>query len=354
MQERPVENPRPTSLHHRGEFLQPTEPVEPGVPECLPPLAEEFTANRLGFARWLVSPEHPLTARVAVNRQWAAFFGRGLVATEQDFGIQGEAPSHPELLDWPALELIRTGWSMKELHRLIVTSTVYQQASDVTPELQERDPENRLLARAPRLRLTAEMIRDSSLAASGLLSEKVGGASVYPPQPASVTTEGTYGALPWTPSAGEDRYRRSLYTFSKRTTPFAMYATFDAPSGEACVARRDVSNTPLQALTLLNDQVFVEAAQAFGRELAESPGSVEERMTELFRRCLTRPPTAAELEALTAFHAKQLVRLEQGELDAAAITGAGEGDEADNLPSRAAWTVTARVVLNLDEAITRN
>ncbi len=349
MQERPAENPRPTSLHHRGEFLQPKEPVEPGVPECLPPLPADVPADRLGFAQWLVSPENPLTARVAVNRQWAAFFGRGLVATEQDFGIQGENPSHPELLDWLALELIRSEWSMKELHRLIVTSAVYQQSSNVTPELMKRDPENRLLARAPRLRLTAEMIRDSSLAASGLLSEKVGGPSVYPPQPASVTTEGTYGALPWTPSAGEDRYRRSLYTFSKRTTPFAMYATFDGPSGEACVAKRDVSNTPLQALTLLNDEMFVEAARAFGRELASQTGSVEERMTELFRQCMTRPPSEAELEELTAFYARQLARLQQGELDAVAIAGGGDAAE-----SRAAWTVTARVLMNLDEAIHRN
>ena len=272
MQERPPDNPRPTFIHNRGEYLQPTDRVQPAVLSILPPLPKDVPPNRLALARWLVSPDNPLSARVTMNRQWAAFFGRGLVRTAEDFGYQGEPPSHPELLDWLALELPRQGWSMKRMHKLIVMSATYQQSSRATPELLAKDPENRLLARGPRVRLEAEVIRDAALRASGLLSERVGGPSVFPPQPAGVTTEGTYGGLDWKVSPGGDRYRRGLYTFTKRTAPFAMATTFDAPSGEVCVARREVSNTPLQALTLLNDPVFEEAAQALGRLMAARAG----------------------------------------------------------------------------------
>ncbi len=199
-----------------------------------------------------------------MNRQWAAFFGRGLVRTVEDFGYQGERPTHPELLDWLAVSLVEAGWSMKTMHRLIVTSATYQQSSRLTPLLLAKDPENRLLARGPRVRLEAEVIRDSVLRQSGLLCEAIGGASVFPPQPPGVTTEGTYGGLAWNVSPGRDRYRRGLYTFTKRTAPYAMFTTFDAPSGEVCVARRDVSNSPLQALTLLNDVVFEEGRRRSG------------------------------------------------------------------------------------------
>jgi hypothetical protein len=239
---------------------------------------------------------------------------------------------------------------MKQLHKLIVTSAAYQQASRVTPELREKDPENRLLARGPRVRLEAEMIRDSALRASGLLSAKIGGPSVFPPQPPGVTTEGTYGRLEWKPSQGADRYRRGLYTFSKRTAPYAMLTTFDGPSGEACLARREVSNSPMQALTLLNDPVFVEAAQAFGRTLAAQRGSVEDRVRLAFRRVLTRPPTAREAELLTGYFHAQKRRFEAKELDAAAVAGAGEG----NANERAAWTVLVRALFNLDEMITKS
>jgi hypothetical protein len=347
MSERPANNPRPTFLHHRGEFLQPKEQVEPGVPAVLPPLPADARRDRLAFARWLVSADNPLTARVTVNRQWAGFFGRGLVRTTEDFGIQGEAPTHPDLLDWLAVEFMSRGWSLKKLHRLIVLSATYQQSSNVTPELLKRDAENRLLARGPRVRLEAESIRDGVLRASGLLSPKMLGPSVYPPQPASVTTEGTYGQIKWTPSVGDDRYRRSLYTFAKRTAPFAMFSTFDGPSGEACVARRDVSNTPLQALTLLNDVMFTEAAQAVGRNYTSRGGSVDERLTNLFRRCVTRPPVDGELAALRSFLEVQKNRFEAKELDAKAVAGDGPGD----VNERAAWTALARVVFNLDEAI---
>ena len=260
-----------------------------------------------------------------MNRQWAAFFGRGLVRTAEDFGYQGEPPSHPELLDWLALELPRQGCSMKRMHKLIVMSATYQQSSRATPELLAKDPENRLLARGPRVRLEAEVIRDAALRVSGLLSERVGGPSVFPPQPAGVTTEGTYGGLDWKVSPAGDRYRRGLYTFTKRTAPFAMATTFDAPSGEVCVARREVSNTPLQALTLLNDPVFEEAAQALGRLMAAQGGPVEDRVDALFRRCLTRAPDRDEVSQLAAFFQAQKRRFELKELDAAKIAGPGDG-----------------------------
>jgi hypothetical protein len=350
MQERPAENPRPTYRHNRGEFLQPAERVEPGVLSVLPPFPADAPRNRLGFARWLVSPENPLVGRVTVNRQWAAFFGRGLVPTLQDFGYQGEPPSHPELLDWLAVEFVKEGWSLKKLHRLIVRSATYRQSSRATPGLLARDPDNRLLARGPRVRLEAELVRDAALRASGLLAERVGGPSVFPPQPPGVTTEGTYGSLAWKVSEGPDRYRRGLYTFSKRTAPYALFATFDAPSGEACLARREVSNTPLQALTLLNDTVFVEAARALGTTMAGRPGPVEDRVADLFRRCLTRPPDRDEVALLVRFYGDQKRRLENKELDAAALAGPGGGDAVE----RAAWTALARALLNLDEAITKN
>ncbi len=348
--ERPPENPRPTYLHRRGEFLQPAERVEPDVLAVLPPLPADVPRNRLSFARWLVDPGNPLVGRVTMNRQWAAFFGRGLVRTTEDFGFQGELPTHPKLLDWLAVELVRQGWSMKRMHRLIVTSATYQQSARVTPDLLERDASNKLLARGPRVRLEAELIRDAALKMSGLLAPRIGGPSVFPPQPAGVTSEGTYGPLTWKVSEGPDRYRRGLYTFSKRTAPYAMFSTFDAPSGEACLPRREVSNTPLQALTLLNDTVFVEAVQALGRQLASQPSSVEARARLLFRRCLIRPPSEEELAVLVKFYHTQKQRFEKKELDAAALAGPGAGD----LPERAGWTVVARALLNLDETFTKN
>jgi hypothetical protein len=349
MLERPPENPRPAFQYKRGDFLQPLQKVEPGTLSALPPLPAATPRNRLGFARWLAAPDNPLVGRVTVNRQWAAFFGRGLVRTTEDFGFQGEAPTHPELLDWLAVEFVQQGWSLKRLHRLIVSSATYRQASRASPALLARDAENKLLARGPYARLEAELVRDAALQASGLLSGKIGGPSVFPPQPPGVSTEGAYGALEWKTSQGEDRYRRGLYTFSKRTAPYAMFIAFDAPSGEACVARRDVSNTPLQALTLLNDTVFVEAAQALGRRVAQASGSVEDRLRYLFRRCLTRPPTAKELELLGRFFAAQKQRFESKALDPKPLAGETEADPAEC----AAWTALARALLNLDEAITK-
>ncbi len=349
MQERPADHTRPTFMHHRGEYLDPTEQVRPGVPVVLPPLDKQLPHNRLGLAKWMFQPDHPLTARVAVNRHWAAIFGTGLVATVDDFGLQGELPSHPELLDWLAVEFATTGWSVKQLHRLMVTSATYRQASRVTPELRQLDPQNRLLARGPRGRLEAEQIRDSVLAASGLLKHRLGGPSVFPPQPDSVTSEGLFGKFQWTTSTGDDRYRRTLYTFSKRTAPFAFSDTFDAPSGEACVARRDRSNTPLQALNLLNDPMFMEAAQALGGSFANRQGSLSDRMRQLFEQCLSRPPEPDELTVLMEFFQTQRRHLRSGQLNATALAGEGRGDPVE----RAAWTALARVILNLDEMVTR-
>jgi hypothetical protein len=355
MQERPKDNPRPTHRHHRGEFTQPEEKVSPAVPAFLPQLPADAPADRLALAKWLVSPTNPLTARVTVNRQWQAFFGRGIVATVEDFGYQGDLPSHPELLDWLAVsfrepvEAGGLGWSLKQLHRLIVTSNTYRQDSTVTPPLAARDPQNLLLARGPRVRLEAEVIRDSMLKAAGLLSTKMDGPGVRPPQPDGVT-EVAYGAPTWQPSQGEDRYRRGIYTFQKRTAPFAFTTTFDGPSGEACIARREVSNSPLQALTLLNDPMFVEIAQALGRLAATAGPDDAARFDLLARRLFSRSLEADEAALFAAYLAEQRRRLAAGELDAAALAG-GEPDA--DIQERAAWTLVARAAMNLDETIVK-
>ena len=355
MQERPKDNPRPTHRHHRGEFTQPEEKVSPAVPAFLPQLPANAPADRLALAKWLVSPTNPLTARVTVNRQWQAFFGRGIVATVEDFGYQGDLPSHPELLDWLAVsfrepvEAGGLGWSLKQLHRLIVTSNTYRQDSTVAPPLAARDPQNLLLARGPRVRLEAEVIRDSMLEAAGLLSTKMDGPGVRPPQPDGVT-EVAYGAPTWQPSEGEDRYRRGIYTFQKRTAPFAFTTTFDGPSGEACIARREVSNSPLQALTLLNDPMFVEIAQALGRLAATAGPDDAARFDLLARRLFSRSLEADEAALFADYLAEQRRRLAAGELDAAALAG-GEPDA--DIQERAAWTLVARAAMNLDETIVK-
>jgi hypothetical protein len=333
-----VRDPRVTRRHHRGEYLQPREVVHPQVPEVLPPLPADRKADRLAFAEWLVDPAHPLTARVVVNRQWHALFGRGIVRTTEDFGLQGEYPTHPELLDWLACEFVERGWSLKALHRLIVTSATYRQSSTATEEMLIADPENKWLARAPRLRAEAEGVRDIVLFTSGLLSRKVGGPSVYPPQPAGVT-ENAYGPLLWTVSAGDDRYRRGLYTFNKRTAPYAAFSAFDAPSGEVCITRRDRSNTPLQSLAMLNDEVVVEAARHLASDcVAQSsdPAMVAEL---ILRRCLTRPPSRDELVAVMDFWESQRLRFEKGELNPLEVLNTGpkfawkfDRDESDWSP----------------------
>jgi hypothetical protein len=325
--------------------------VEPATPAVLSPPGPPGAATRLELARWLVDPTNPLPARVTVNRFWQEFFGRGLVATSEDFGTRGEPPSHPELLDWLAASFRDNGWGMKAVHRLIVTSAAYRQSSRPRPELAARDPNNRLLARQASLRLSADQVRDTTLAVSGLLSRKVGGPSVFPQQPASVSMEAFDHK--WEASKGEDRYRRGVYTFLQRLSPFAQGVTFDAPSLSRSCTRRERSNTPLQALTLLNDPAFFEAAQSLAaRVLRESQGGTAERIDHLYRLCLGRAPTGAERERLAGYFEAQLaiVRRESesaGKLFPHKVVGVGT-DEA------AAWVGVSSVVLNLHEFITRD
>jgi hypothetical protein len=355
MKERALDNPRTTRIRHRGEYLNPKDAVSAGLPGFLPGMPSGLKADRLGFAQWLVSPDNPLTARVVVNRHWAALMGQGIVRTVDDFGLQGELPSHPALLDWLATEFVREGWSLKKLHRLIVTSAVYRQSSYLRPELATIDAENRLCARGPRHRLDAEMIRDGALEAAGILSKKMGGPGVYPPQPSSVTTDGTYGALAWVPSTGEDRFRRSLYTFAKRTAPFAMAQTFDAPSGEACTAKRDRSNTPLQALNLLNDPAQLEASRALAHLLIKASPKPEERLDQAFQRILSRSPNREESSALLEFVQGRTTDFLAKPAQAKALLGLSEKDSRPNsaLAEEAAWTSMARLLFNLDETLVK-
>ncbi len=347
--ERPSQYSRNTCVHNRGEYLQPTDPVKPAMLSAFHTLTAKKPSDRLGLARWLIGPGNPLVGRVTVNRQWAAFFGRGLVETLDDFGYQGQPPTHPELLDWLAVEFARRNWSMKEIHRLIVTSATYQQASQFTPELRIRDPENKLLARGPRHRLEAEQIRDAALRASGLLSFKIGGPSVFPIQPPGAT-EGPYAPVDWKVSKGEDRYRRGLYTFCKRTMPFAMADVFDAPNGSVCVAKRQISSSPLQSLVILNDPLFVEASQALGKRMANETGTIEQKCLQLFRRVLSRSPTADEQRLTQDFYHAQENRLNSRTIDASKISG-GSTENSKHTLECAAWTIVARGLLNSYEAI---
>ncbi|MBL9093119.1 MAG: PSD1 domain-containing protein [Planctomycetaceae bacterium] len=357
LRERPADEPRPTFVHKRGEYLQPAAQVEPGALSFLK-VSDAPAVDRLGLARWLVDARNPLVPRVTVNRHWAALFGKGIVTTLDDFGYQGAVPTHPELLDWLAAEFVTPSdadvpWSVKRLHRLIVESAAYRQSSSISPEAARLDPENALLSRSPRLRLDAEIIRDATLAAAGLLTPKIGGPSVFPPQPASVT-EAAYGKFAWKTSTGPDRYRRSLYTFSKRTAPFAMFANFDAPSGELCLPRRDVSNTPLQALNLLNDAMIMEAAEALGKLLAAAAGDDATKLENLFRRILTRPPSAEEARDLLEFYRTERAHLAQAAASPPAAATKGASSAPQVAPEVRAWTLTARALLNVDEAVTRN
>jgi hypothetical protein len=346
MKERPADHTRPSVRHHRGEYLSPREAVKPGVPAVL--LKEQsMPKNRLEFARWLVSEGNPLVGRVTANRAWRAFFGKGLLETSGDFGTQSNSPSHPKLLDWLALEFMEKGWSMKKLHRLIVMSQTYRQSATVSEALLQRDPENRLLARGPRHRLDGEIVRDAVLSASGIMSSQMNGPSVRPPQPASVTGF-AYGNTRWNAAKGDSRYRRSLYTYSKRTAPFAAFTVFDAPSGENCTARRNRSNTPLQALTMMNDEMFLEFSRALALDVVASRTSDSDRMIEIVRRLTTRPPGPEELEWLLEYQQAQLSRLKNGELKAPEILNAKEG--SDELAS---WVMLARAVMNLDETVTK-
>src|SRR5437016_4414776 len=303
LQQRPV--PRETHIFKRGDWQRPGEAVRPDVPALLHPFPKDAPRNRLGLARWLVDRRSPTTARVIVNRIWQAYFGQGLVTTPEDIGTRCEPPSHPELLDWLACEFMDNGWSVKFLHRLIVNSATYRQSSKVTPELYTKDPYNRLLARGPRFRVESEVVQDIALSVSGLLNPKVGGPIVYPPIPSSVG-DTVYGGFSWPETKGKERYRRGLYTFWKRSLPFPSLTAFDVPTGDSACPRRVRSNTPLQALTTLNEKSFVEAAQAMAlRVLKEGGPDNRGRVTYAFELCTGRKPTLSELSKLLNFCQEQ-------------------------------------------------
>jgi len=348
--------PRPTHVLQRGDWLKPARLVSAGTPAFLHSVPDKAEPNRLTLARWLVDRRSPTTARVFVNRVWQSYFGSGIVGTSEDFGVQSEAPSHPELLDWLACEFMECGWSMKSMHRLIATSAVYRQSSRLTPDLAQRDPFNRLLARGPRFRVEGEIVRDLALAISGLLNPKVGGRSVMPPAPPFLfQPPASYAPFPWVDEAGPDRYRRALYTFRRRSTPYPMLQTFDVPNADVSCVRRQRSNSPLQALVSLNEPLFVDCARALARKtLAEGGQTDADRLTYAFRRTLARRPSVEERQELLALLEKQQRRLAEGALDATEIaTGKKEQATGINAIQLAAYTVVCRVLLNLDETITK-
>jgi mono/diheme cytochrome c family protein len=382
--------PRETTVFIKGDFTRPSDKVEPGVPAILHDLKPKTTAaipsarsvtayaavpsprgegqgegdstaearlTRLDLAKWIVDPENPLTPRVTVNRIWQQYFGRGIVETENDFGTQGIPPTNPELLDWLANELVKPSdknvqpWSLKHIHRLIVTSATYRQSSKVRADLANVDANNKLLARQNRLRLDSEIVRDVALSASGLLNNKIGGPSVFPPQPAGVMTLGQ-SKREWKPSTGPDRYRRGMYTFFWRATPHPALTVFDAPDGFSICTRRIRSNTPLQSLTMLNDEAYVEFSQAMATKLLKETRSDDERITRAFRYCLSRSPSAEEKQRLRKLLDDELAALKKMPEDVNRIVGLKSPENTD-LMQLAAWTSVSRVILNLDETITR-
>ena len=345
-------NAGPTHIHIRGDFRRQGVAVEPGAPAVLPPIPVSGKPTRLDLARWLFSAEHPLTARVAVNRIWQEYFGRGPVKTSEDFGKQGEKPSHPDLLDWLAREFADHGWSLKRLHRLIVTSATYRQDSVVRPELLSRDPDNHLLARQARLRLSAELVRDSSLAVAGLLDGGVGGRSIRPPMPKGLTDVSFGMSVKWEETEGSDRYRRGVYVHFQRTVPYPQLINFDAPNANVTCSRRDRSNSPLQALNLLNDPVFLEAAQGLAaRILREEPRGLPQRLDRLFAICVARQPNPRERDDLATTFQEQLSLLRQD--PRLAVTLFPVTWEGLDRTEAAAWVGVSRILLNLDEFITR-
>jgi mono/diheme cytochrome c family protein len=350
-------SPRQTHILQGGDFTRAGDRALPGVPRVLPPIEDASPGNppdRMDLARWLVDRRNPLTARVVVNRIWQAYFGRGLVETDNDFGTQGTPPSHADLLDWLACEFMDQNWSQKAIHRLIVSSATYRQSSRLRPEGQAVDPDNRLLWRQARIRLDAELIRDSALRSSGLLMRSIGGPSVFPPQPDGVMTLGQMNR-PWTAEVGPNRYRRALYTFFWRATPYPFLMTFDAPGGVQTCTRRFRSNTPLQALTLLNDPAFIEIAERLAARILREkpdPATDRQRLEYGFLLCLGRTASGRELETLDA-----VLKAERSEDDQSTTGPAGRkarpASRADGGTGSAPWVTVARVLLNLDEFITR-
>jgi hypothetical protein len=394
--------PRDTFMLIRGQYDKKGDKVTPGTPAVLPALhveKGETQPTRLDLARWLVDPSHPLTARVAVNRYWQSYFGNGIVRTAENFGTQGERPTHPELLDWLATEFVNPTyrpetcgsvgvsgygsktqspphsttptpshsetplqpWDVKRMQRLIVTSATYRQASRVTPQLEELDPENMLYARGPRVRLQAEFIRDQALAVSGLLVDKIGGPPVKPYQPKGLWDEisfgGGFSAQTYEQDHGEALYRRSMYTFWKRTCPPPSLQTFDAPEREFCIVRRSVSNTPLQALVLMNDPTYVEAARKLAeRLLTEIAASPEDRIVYAYRLLLARMPRREERDVLLGIHDRELEKFRKDPAAAKKLLSVGESPHNEKVDQAelAAWTTVASTLLNMDEVITKN
>ncbi len=359
---REMDAPRQTYVLNRGMYNLPSDPVKPGVPEALPtPWPEGAPRNRLGLAKWLTQPGHPLTSRVVVNRFWQQVFGVGLVKTSEDFGFQGEPSSHPKLLDLLAGEFVDSGWDVKSLIKNIVLSATYRQSSDLTPDSAARDPENRLLARGARFRLPAEIIRDQALALAGLLKHRVGGPSVRPYQPKGlydgVVVGADYPGTTWDESEGADRYRRSVYTFWKRTLPHPTMTVFDAPDREFCTTRRSITNTPLQALTLLNDPTFVEAARKLAERMIREGGKTADSRIEFgFRLAAGRSPAADERTLAEGLLNEMLRSYIEDEEAAAGLlaVGASASDSGIPAPQLAAYTAIASVILNLDEVITKS
>ena len=357
---RELPQPRETFMLARGDYRNRAEKVSPATPGWLSSFPAGAPWNRLGLARWMVSPEHPLTSRVAVNHYWQSYFGSGLVKTAEDFGLQGQLPTHPALLDWLARDFVESGWDIKALQKKIVMSATYRQRSQVTPELLAKDPENRLLARGPRYRLQAESVRDNALAASGLLDVSIGGPSVFPYQPEGLWKEMAYGdmftAQVYRQGSGADLYRRSMYTFWKRTIPPPSLGVFDAPDREKCIARRSRTNTPLQALVLMNDSTYVEASRALAQRMVNEGGSSgADRVRFAYERALARLPSQTESRLL-----ENLVREQTGKFEAAPelareLLRIGESPADGHVPAAelAAWTVVASSILNLDETISK-
>ena len=347
--------PRSTYHHIRGDFARPGPEVNAELSGFLPQLPKDAPRDRLTLARWLVSEQNPLAARVIMNQIWQSYFGRGLVNTPEDFGTQGAAPSHPELLDWLATQFMDEGWDLKQMHRVIVTSSTYRQSCTSSASKQKVDPQNILLSRGPRFRLPAEFIRDISLAASGLLNLKAGGPGVFSPQPEGALA-GAFGDPKWPAATGSDRFRRALYTHRKRGAPYAAFAAFDAPPHSTCVMQRVRSNTPLQALAQLNDEMMVASSQALAKRiLDEAPNDDEARLDHGFQLCLTRSPTAQERRALLAYLHGQREQIELGNIAGATVAGVANENvqSSDDVADQAAWVFVSRVLLNLDEAISK-
>ena len=342
MRELPQDRRRKTHIHVRGNYLAKGEEVTEGTPAAFHPLPADAPRNRLTLARWIMDDENPLTARVTANRYWEELFGTGLVRTSEEFGMQGEMPSHPELLDWLACELRDGGWDIKALIKQIVMSATYQQDSKVTPEKEQADPFNYFMSRGPRFRISAEMIRDQALAVSGLLSRKMYGPSVKPPRPRLGLRAAFGGSTDWNTSTGEDQYRRGIYTFWQRSMPYPSMAAFDAPSREICSVRRIRTNTPLQALVTMNDPVYIEAAKALAkRMLTEGGDTPNSRASYGFRLCLARTPSERELTRMVQLVRDATQRYTASPEEAKALTG--------ETPELAGWTVLGNILLNLDE-----